>query len=198
MNLTRDRLHTIGWGTAMAICLALVAVLTTRVNAVKAQVALTDRQIALVSREKLYLDTEFETRANQQQLRAMNDVDFGYTAPTAAQYLKSERDLAALGKPAAADAPAPIRYAAADTGAASNDAAAQAPSLASRLIGVARAAELPSARPPAPLKVASASLNASPNASPNASLNASLNERLSRLDRGAGGPTARGVGGEAE
>ena len=116
MNLTRDRLHTIGWGTAMAICLALVAVLTTRVNAVKAQVALTDRQIALVSREKLYLDTEFETRANQQQLRAMNDVDFGYTAPTAAQYLKSERDLAALGKPAAADAPAPIRYAAADTG----------------------------------------------------------------------------------
>ena len=64
MNLNRDRLHTIGWGTAMAICLALTAVLTTRVNAVKSQVALADRQIAQLTREKLYLETEFETRAN--------------------------------------------------------------------------------------------------------------------------------------
>ena len=98
MNLTRDRLHTIGWGTALAICFALLAVLTTQVNAVKSKVALADRQIALVAQEKLYLETEFEARASQQQLRAMNDVDFGYTAPSAGQYLKSERDLAALGK----------------------------------------------------------------------------------------------------
>ena len=162
MNLTRDRLHAIGWGTAMAICLALLAVLTTQVNAVKSQVALADRQIAQLSQEKLYLETEFETRANQQQLRAMNEVDFGYTAPTAAQYLKSERDLAMLGKAAEPDAPQPIRYAAADGGPdagwlSANKAAGgsgqrqigqaqeqQGASLAGRLIGVARAAEAPS------------------------------------------------------
>ena len=28
MNLTRDRLHTIGWGTALAICFALTLALT--------------------------------------------------------------------------------------------------------------------------------------------------------------------------
>ncbi len=192
MNLTRDRLHTIGWGTAMAICLALLAVLTTRVNAVKSQVALADRQIALVSQEKLYLETEFETRANQQQLRAMNDVDFGYTAPTAAQYLKSERDLAMLGKPAAPDAPMPIRYAAADTGADTGadmarggagqlaDRSGQGSSLAGRLIGVARAAEAPTGPLRPALKVAS------------------LNDRLSRLDRAASGPASGGFGGERE
>ena len=184
MNLTRDRLHTIGWGTALAICFALLAVLTTQVNAVKSKVALADRQIALVAQEKLYLETEFEARASQQQLRAMNDVDFGYTAPTAAQYLKSERDLAMLGKPAAPDAPQPIRYATADTGAdtatdAGADAgrldvasaqgqSAQGASLAGRLIGVAHAAEAPAGPQRPALKVAS------------------LNERLSRLDRPTG------------
>ena len=174
MNLTRDRLHTIGWGTALAICFAIIAVLTMRVNAVKAQVTLTDRQIAQLGQEKLYLETEFETRASQQQLRAMNDVDFGYTAPSAGQYLKSERDFAALGKPAAPDAPSPIRVAAASDGAgAAMDRAPQTASFAGRLIGVARAAEPPVAGSPVggaskPLKVAS------------------LNERLSRLDRPGG------------
>ncbi len=175
MNLTRDRLHTIGWGTAMAICLALLAVLTTRVNAVKSQVALTDRQIAQVSQEKLYLETEFETRANQQQLRAMNDVDFGYAAPTAGQYLKSERDLAALGKPASADAPAPIRYAVADTGRDGAGVAGGGAGLTGRLIATAHAAEARGAPVRPTLKVAS------------------LNDRLSRLDRSAGG-----IGGERE
>ena len=176
MSISRDRLHTIGWGTALAIFFALIALLTMRVNAVKSQVALTDRQIAQLSQEKLYLETEFETRASQQQLRAMNDVDFGYTAPSAAQYLKSERDLAALGKPAAPDAPAPIRVAAASDGASANGAepggARQATGPASdvvaRLIGVARASEVPVPAARKPLKVAS------------------LNERLSRLDRPMG------------
>ena len=203
MNLNRDRLHTIGWGTAMAICLALTAVLTTRVNAVKSQVALADRQIAQLTREKLYLETEFETRANQQQLRAMNDVDFGYSAPTAGQYLKSERDLAMLGKPAAPDAPQPIRYAVADTGRDGGGSGARSgaqfgngnangsgdgASLAGRLIGVARAnaltGEVAGGMPKPALKVAS------------------LNDRLSRLDRSARGatvgPASGGFGGERE
>jgi hypothetical protein len=171
MNISRGSLNAIGWGTALAICFALTMALTMRVNAVKSQVTLANRQIAQLSQEKLYLETEFETRASQPQLRVMNDIDFGFVAPSAGQYLKSERDLAALGKPAAPDAPQPIRVAAATDGATSAQPAGGA-TLAGRLIGVARAAEVPAEMPAEsqrqPLKVAS------------------LNERLSRLDRPAG------------
>jgi hypothetical protein len=111
MNLTRDRLHTIGWGTALAICFALTLALTFKVNAVKSEVHLANRQIAHLQQEKMFLETEFEARANQQQLKALNDTDFGYEAPTAGQYLESERQLAMLGKPAAPDAPKPVRMA---------------------------------------------------------------------------------------
>ena len=111
MNLTRDRLHTIGWGTALAICFALTLALTFKVNAVKSEVHLANRQIAHLQQEKMFLETEFEARANQQQLKALNDTDFGYEAPTAGQYLESERQLAMLGKPAAPDAPKQIRMA---------------------------------------------------------------------------------------
>ena len=111
MNLTRDRMHTIGWGMSLVICLALTLALTFRVNAVKSQVRLAERQIAQLKQEKLFLETEFETRANQQQLSNINTVEFGYQAPSAAQYLEGERQLAALGKPRAPGAPSPIRVA---------------------------------------------------------------------------------------
>jgi len=114
MNLTRDRLSTIGWGFALTICFALTLALTFRVNAVKSEVRLAERRVAQLRQEKMFLETEFETRASQQQLQAFNDVDFGYAAPTAGQYMESERQLAQLGKPRSPDAPAPIRVAAAD------------------------------------------------------------------------------------
>ncbi len=113
MNLTRDRVRTIGWAFVLTICLALTLALTLRVNAVKSQVRLTERQIYALKRETRQLETEFATRSNQEQLRVLNNTEFGYDAPTAGQYLESERQLAALGKPRAADAPAPIRVASA-------------------------------------------------------------------------------------
>lgn len=143
MNLTRDRARSIGWAILLSVCLALTVVLTFRVNAVKSQVRLTDRQIVALRQEKLFLETEFETRANQQQLRNFNDVDFGYQAPTARQYLEGERQLAALGKPRASDAPAPIRMASADLG--SDDAGF--PAMVSPLTGKALAAEVPRGGP---------------------------------------------------
>ena len=114
MRVTRDRLQSLGWGFVLVICTALTLALTFRVNAVKSEVRLADRRIVALRQEKMFLETEFETRANQQQLKSLNDVDFGYEAPTAGQYLESERQLAALGKPRDADAPAPIRMAVAD------------------------------------------------------------------------------------
>ena len=111
MNLTRDRLRSIGWAVVLTVCAAITLGLTFRVNAVKSQVRLAEREIVALRQERLFLETEFQTRANQQQLKTLNDVEFGYQAPTSSQYLDGERQLAALGKPRGAGAPSPIRVA---------------------------------------------------------------------------------------
>jgi len=105
----------IGWVAVLAVCFALLFALSLRVNALKSEVRLTERKILALERETIYLETEFETRANQQQLAQWNAVEFGYVAPGAGQYLENERELAALGKAAGPDAPAPIRVATAST-----------------------------------------------------------------------------------
>lgn len=140
MNLTRDRLRSIGWAVILTVCLALTLVLTFRVNAIKSQVRLAERQIVALKQEKIALETEFETRANQQQLRAVNDVEFGYEAPRAEQYIEGERQLASLGKPRGPGAPAPIRVAHRDEGA---DEESTFPAMVSPLTGKAIAAEVP-------------------------------------------------------
>lgn len=111
MKLTRDRVRSIGWAVILTISGATTMALTLRVNAVKSQVSLAERQIVALRQEKLLLETEFETRANQQQLKALNDVEFGYQAPTSAQYLEGERQLASLAKAPGPGAPTPIRVA---------------------------------------------------------------------------------------
>jgi hypothetical protein len=140
MNLTRDRLRQVGWVVVLAICFALTVALTFRVNAVKSQVRLVERQIVQLKQDKLLLETEFETRANQQQLRNLNEVEFGYQAPTAGQYLENERQLASLSKPRAADAPNPIRVANAERPV---DEDSPLAAMVSPLTGRAMAAEAP-------------------------------------------------------
>ena len=139
MNMTQDRLRSIGWAAVLMFCFTMTMVLTFKVNAVKSQVRLTERQIASTKQQKLFLETEFEARANQQQLKSLNDVEFGYQAPTAGQYLEGERQLAALGKARSPDAPRPIRVASVamyqdDSG---------VPAMVSPLSGKAMAAEPP-------------------------------------------------------
>ena len=140
MNLTRDRARSIGWALILTVCFALVMVLTFRVNAIKSQVRLAERQIIALKREKIALETEFETRANQQQLRQVNEVEFGYEAPGAQQYIEGERQLVAFGKPRGPGAPEPIRVARRDDGA---DEASTFPAMVSPLTGKAIAAEVP-------------------------------------------------------
>ncbi|MFC3213803.1 MULTISPECIES: hypothetical protein [Novosphingobium] len=114
MNLTSDRIRSIGWVSALVICGAVTVGLTLRVNAVKSQVHDTEKKIVWVKQDIDFLETEFQTRSNQQALSDLNELEFGYKAPTAAQYIEGERQLAALGVPAGPGAPAPIRYANAD------------------------------------------------------------------------------------
>ena len=114
MMVSANRFRSIGWIALLLVCAALVMVLAFRVNALRSQVHRTEQQIVALRKEKLYLETEVETRANQQQLKLWNDVEFGYVAPTAGQYLSNERQLAAFAKPDGPDTPEPIRVASAD------------------------------------------------------------------------------------
>lgn len=106
-----SRLRQIGWAMALSFVFTLFIALTFRVNAVKSEVVRAERHIVALKKENMRLVTEFETRANQQQLASWNAVDFGYVAPRADQYLESERQLADLSQPVSPDAPAPIRVA---------------------------------------------------------------------------------------
>ena len=98
--------------------------------------------------QKTILETEFETRSNQQQLATWNDVDFGYKAPTASQYLEGERQLAQFGTPRAKGAPEPIMVAnAPSTKGEGSSFAAMVPPIA----GEAMAAEVSRKNPPRPI-----------------------------------------------
>ena len=106
-----SRIRQIGWAMVLAVCFGLLLALTFKVNAVKSDVRLTERRIIAAQQDKLMLETEFQTRASQQQLADWNAIEFGYGPPRADQYLESERQLAALGTPRGVDAPSPVRVA---------------------------------------------------------------------------------------
>ena len=101
----------IGWFAALAICTALYLLLHLKVHSVRSDVIRAERQIVQLEEQNLLLETEFLTRSSQVQLARWNRVDFGYAAPTADQFIESERQLASFGSPRAPDAPEPIRLA---------------------------------------------------------------------------------------
>lgn len=114
MIITGSQLRRIGWMAVLAACIALFAVLSFNVHAVKSEVHLAEREIVSLKSEMVLLETEFQARASQRQLSDWNAVELGYEAPRADQYLDHERQLASLGQPRGPEAPAPIRLARAD------------------------------------------------------------------------------------
>ena len=110
---TRNRFQSLASFAVIAICAVLTLALMVKVNAVRRDLRQTERRIAALHHENLFLETEFETRASQQQLEALNAVDFGYHAPAAGQYVEGERQLALLGKLPGPGAPSPLRVASA-------------------------------------------------------------------------------------
>ncbi|HSJ78915.1 MAG TPA: hypothetical protein VK913_09310, partial [Erythrobacter sp.] len=114
--ISSTQARSLGWMAVLAICVAMVVVLSVKVHAVRSEVLLAERQLIALERETLLLETEFQTRASQRQLAEWNTVEFGYEAPRAGQFLDGERQLASLGQRRGPDAPAPIRLARADVG----------------------------------------------------------------------------------
>lgn len=106
-----SRLRQASWVAVLSGALGLFLALTFHVNAIKSEVRLAERRIVSLERERMLLETEFESRASQRQLAEWNAVEFGYVAPRADQFLDDERQLASLGIPQRADAPQPVRIA---------------------------------------------------------------------------------------
>jgi hypothetical protein len=107
----QSRLRRMGWIAVLAICTVLYLALHLKVHAVRSEVIGAERHIVALEDEKTLLETEFETRASQEQLASWNRVEFGYAAPTARQFVENERQLAKFGTPRAPGAPEPIRVA---------------------------------------------------------------------------------------
>lgn len=110
-SLAGSRIRKIGWAVILLVCVALYGALHLRVNAVKSEVRLAERRIVALQEEKMLLETEFQTRANQRQLATWNDVEFGYAAPVPGQVLEGERQLAQFGSQRVPGAPEPIMVA---------------------------------------------------------------------------------------
>ncbi len=145
--MTGSRIRKIGWAAVLVVCTALYLALHLRVNAVKSEVRQAERRIVALQEEKLLLETEFETRSSQQQLATWNEVEFGYRAPNADQFIEGERHLAQFGTPRGANAPAPILVARAP---AADDGQSTFASFVSPMSGKAIAAEMPEGAMPAP------------------------------------------------
>lgn len=111
MMVSRSHVKTAGWAMVLLCCAGAVAMLMFKVNAVRSEVRKAEERIVQLQRDNLYLETEFETRASQQQLAALNRMEFGYIAPGPDQFLANERALAAFSEPRAVGAPLLIRVA---------------------------------------------------------------------------------------
>lgn len=109
------RFRRMGWLALLAICTALYGVLHFQVWSLSSEVKKRERQIVVLEEHNMLLETEYLTRSSQMQLAAWNRVDFGYTAPGAAQFIFNERQLARFGSARGADAPEPIRVAGVST-----------------------------------------------------------------------------------
>ena len=149
-----SRLRQIGWLFALSISFGCFIALTFQVNSVKSEVRLAERQIVQLEREKLLLETEFQARANQQQLADWNAIEFGYKAPRADQYISGVRQLASLGVPRGMNAPSPIRVARAPDAAPSPEALdAMVSPISGQRVAQADRVQSPSAKKPGQMEM---------------------------------------------
>src|SRR3546814_4530296 len=69
-----------------------------KVAATRSELAQINHQIHRARDNIRYLESELAVRASMRQLEQWNAESFGYSAPTAEQYLASERQLASLDR----------------------------------------------------------------------------------------------------
>lgn len=87
-------------GIGLVLLVLLIAMtlypVSLKVAATRSALAGVERDILATQNSIRYLETEFSARASMRQLERWNADSFGYGAPTAGQFLDSERSLATL------------------------------------------------------------------------------------------------------
>ncbi|MBS0477797.1 MAG: hypothetical protein JSR79_00670 [Proteobacteria bacterium] len=109
------RFRWLGW---FALCVGVVLgcyLMSSQVAAERNKLADVERAIARTQRDIRALETEFDTRSNLAQLERWNGDTLKLSAPTAAQYVRDDAQLAMLGQPQVQNAAAVIPSAPAAT-----------------------------------------------------------------------------------
>lgn len=97
MTLAMKKMQGIGWVALVFMVAILLYPLSLNVASLHSDIIRVDRNILSAKKEISYLQAELRARASLTQLEEWNDLLYGYTAPSAAQYLDGERALADLG-----------------------------------------------------------------------------------------------------
>ncbi len=98
MLMAARKLQGIGLVLLVLIFAMMLYPVSLKVAATRSELAQINKQIASARDNIRYLESELAVRASMRQLEQWNAESFGYSAPTAEQYLSSERQLASLDR----------------------------------------------------------------------------------------------------
>lgn len=98
MLMAARKLQGIGLVLLVLIFAMMLYPVSLKVAATRSELARINQDIARTRDNIRYLESELAVRASMRQLEQWNAESFGYSAPSASQYLENERQLAALGR----------------------------------------------------------------------------------------------------
>lgn len=98
MLMAARKLQGIGLVLLVLIFAMMLYPVSLNVAATRSELAKIERQIDRTRGNIRYLESELAVRASMRQLERWNADTFGYSAPSAAQYLENERQLASLDR----------------------------------------------------------------------------------------------------
>jgi hypothetical protein len=98
MLMAARKLQGIGLVLLVLIFAMMLYPVSLKVAATRSELTRIERDIVRTRDNIRYLESELAVRASMRQLEQWNAETFGYSAPDAAQYLESERQLAALDR----------------------------------------------------------------------------------------------------
>ncbi|MBL8649819.1 MAG: hypothetical protein JNL35_05380 [Sphingopyxis sp.] len=98
MLMAARKLQGIGLVLLVLIIAMMLYPVSLKVAATRSELAQINQQINRTRDNIRYLESELAVRASMRQLEQWNAETFGYSAPSASQYLANERQLASLGR----------------------------------------------------------------------------------------------------
>ena len=96
MLMAARKLQGIGLVLLVLVFAMMLYPVSLKVAATRSELARIERQIDRTQGNIRYLESELAVRASMRQLEQWNAESFGYSAPSASQYLANERQLASL------------------------------------------------------------------------------------------------------